>query len=72
MKLEVLVVPERPLGVDIVLGMNGITALGGISLRTPTDVEFCAAAAVTHRGHVVDAAETGRDVEFGAAATVTP
>ena len=27
-KLEVLVVPERPLGVDIVLGMNGITALG--------------------------------------------
>lgn len=71
-KLEVLVVPERPLGVDIVLGMNGITALGGISLRTPTDVEFCAAAAVAHRGHEVDAAETRRDVEFGAAATVTP
>ena len=57
--LTALVVPGRPLGVDMVLGMAGITALGVISLRTPTDVQFCAAAA---------AAEVGcQDVVVGAA-----
>ncbi|XP_037082439.1 uncharacterized protein LOC119103095 [Pollicipes pollicipes] len=55
--LEVLVVPDRPLGVDIMLGMSGITALGGISMQTPTDVRFCAAAAVTQRGLEVDAVD---------------
>ncbi|XP_037069745.1 uncharacterized protein LOC119091199, partial [Pollicipes pollicipes] len=55
--LEVLVVPGRPLCVDVVLGMNGITALGGISVRTPTDVRFYGAAAVTQRGLEVDAAD---------------
>lgn len=56
--LAALVVPERPLGVDMVLGMSGITALGGISLRTPTDVRFCAAAAeVCCQDVAVDAAD---------------
>ena len=45
--LAALVVPNRPLGMDLVLGMSGITALGGVSLRTPADVSFRAAAAVT-------------------------
>ena len=44
--LQALVVPDRPLGMDMVLGMSGITALGGVSLRTPADVRVCAVAAV--------------------------
>ena len=53
--LAALVVPERPLGMDLVLGMSGIAALGGVSLRTPTDVSFRVAAAVTRPGLKVDA-----------------
>ena len=65
--LAALVVPDRPLGVDLVLGMAGITALGGISLRTPTDVRFCAAA--TEVGcQDVAATEVGcQDVDVDAA-----
>ena len=44
-KLAALVVPARPLGVDVLLGMPGIAALGGMSVKTPGDVTFCAAAA---------------------------
>ncbi|KAF0301931.1 Salivary glue protein Sgs-4 [Amphibalanus amphitrite] len=58
--LAAFVVPDRPLGVDMVLGMSGITALGGISLRTPTDVRICAAAAaaeVDPQGLALDAAD---------------
>ena len=33
-----LVVPERPLGIDMVLGMSGGTALGGVRLTAPADV----------------------------------
>lgn len=56
--LAALVVPDRPLGMDLVLGMSGITALGGVSLRTPTDVSFRAAAAVTRgQGVTVNAAD---------------
>ena len=54
--LEALVVPDRPLGVELILGMSGITALGGVSLRTPTDVTFRAAAGVTRAREIaVDA-----------------
>ena len=42
--LVALVVPDRPLGMDMVLGMTGIMALGGVSVRTSADVQFCAAA----------------------------
>ena len=53
--LAALVVADRPLGVDLVLGMSGIVTLGGVSLRTPTDVSFRVAAAVTQQGLRVDA-----------------
>ena len=53
--LAALVVTDRPLGVDLVLGMSGIVALGGVSMRTPADVSFRVAAAVTRQGLTVDA-----------------
>ena len=43
-QLEVLVVEEKPMGVDVVLGMTGITSLGGVNVRNPADVRFCGAA----------------------------
>ena len=43
-RLEALVVPSRPMGVDAILGMTGISAMGGVSVRAPADVRFCAAA----------------------------
>ena len=56
--VAVLVVPDRPLGMDVVLGMSGITALGGVSLRTPTDVSFRVAAGVSRvQGVTVNAAD---------------
>lgn len=58
-QLEVLVVDERPMGVDLILGMSGITALGGISVRGPSDVHFCGAAsrAASHQPPAVDTAD---------------
>ena len=43
--LSVLVLGQRPLGVDLILGMSGITALGGVVVKSPTDVSFCGGAA---------------------------
>ena len=33
-------VPDHPPSVELILGTSGITALGGVSLRVPTDVTF--------------------------------
>ncbi|KAF0308752.1 hypothetical protein FJT64_020068 [Amphibalanus amphitrite] len=41
--LETLVVDERPLGVDMVLGVSGISALGGVTVLSPSVVRFCGA-----------------------------
>ncbi|KAF0307097.1 hypothetical protein FJT64_021512 [Amphibalanus amphitrite] len=41
--LETLVVEERPLGVDMVLGVSGISALGGVTVLSPSVVRFCGA-----------------------------
>ena len=41
--LETLVVEKRPLGVDMVLGVAGIAALGGVTVLSPTEVRFCGA-----------------------------
>ena len=41
--LEALVVDQRPLGADMVLGMSGIGALGGVTVLSPDDTRFCAA-----------------------------
>ena len=38
--LNALVVREKPLGFDLVLGMDGIEALGGVTLMSPCDVQF--------------------------------
>ena len=37
--LSALVVPVRPMGVDVVIGMKGITALGGVAVGTPLHVQ---------------------------------
>lgn len=39
-----LVVKERPLGVDAVLGMNSISALGGVIIKSATEVHCCGGA----------------------------
>ena len=42
--VEVLVVSERPMGADMIIGMAGIAALGGITVIRPTEVRFCGTA----------------------------
>ena len=42
--ISVLVLGQRPLGVDLILGMSGIVAVGGVVVRSPSDVSFCGAA----------------------------
>ena len=37
-------VDQRPLGAEMVLGMSGISALGGVTVRSPVRAQFCAAA----------------------------
>ena len=43
--LEALVVDQRPLGADMVLGMSGIGALGGVTVLSAGEARFCAAGA---------------------------
>ena len=40
-QVHTLVMNEPPLGVDAVLGIAGVTALGGVVVKSPTDVQFC-------------------------------
>ena len=42
-ELDVLVTSERPMGVEMVLGITGITALGGVSVESASEVRFCGA-----------------------------
>ncbi|XP_043201309.1 uncharacterized protein LOC122370107 [Amphibalanus amphitrite] len=44
-RVSVLVVSERPLGVELIIGMSGISSLGGVSVQSPSQVRFCGAAA---------------------------
>ena len=39
-KLRALVVEERPLGMEMILGMDSVQALGGVRVYSPTAVEF--------------------------------
>ena len=39
--VSALVTEEKPLGFLMVLGMDGVQALGGVSVRSPTEVLFC-------------------------------
>ncbi|KAF0314327.1 hypothetical protein FJT64_015207 [Amphibalanus amphitrite] len=41
--LETVVVEKRPLGVDMVLGIAGVSALGGVTVLSPSEVRFCGA-----------------------------
>ena len=61
--LEVLVVEKRPLGVDLVLGVAGITALGGVTVLSSSEVRFCGA--VCRAPLAVEAPDF--DVQFDAA-----
>ena len=38
--VEVLVVSTRPLNFNFILGMNGVSAFRGVTVRTPSDVRF--------------------------------
>ncbi|XP_045101323.1 uncharacterized protein LOC123498225 [Portunus trituberculatus] len=42
-RLEALVVSQPPLGADVVLGIAGIEALGGVTVKSASDVQFCGA-----------------------------
>ena len=42
-QMQALVVSEPPLGVDVVLGIAGIEALGGVVVKSTSDVQFCGA-----------------------------
>ena len=72
--IPVLVLGQRPLGVDLILGMSGIAALGGVVVRSPSDVSFCGDVACA--GAVKPSAEPGEgtpvatDVGHGGAASV--
>ena len=63
--LEVLVVEERPLGVDVVLGVAGISALGGVTVLSPAEVRFCGA--VCHAPPPLDIETRDFRVQFDAA-----
>ena len=38
--VSALVVEERPLGFNVILGMDGVEAFGGVMVRSPSDVRF--------------------------------
>ena len=42
-ELDVLVMEDRPMGVDAVIGVPGISVLGGVMVGSPSDVRFCGA-----------------------------
>lgn len=52
--VDVLVVRERPLGVEFVLGVGGISALGGVMIGSPSDVRFCGAVSGPAAGRLCD------------------
>lgn len=39
--MNVLVACERPLGVDVVLGISGISALCGVIVKSTSEIQFC-------------------------------
>ena len=54
-EVSVLVLSRRPLGVDLILGMGGISALGGVVVRSPSEVAFCGGAIAAGSELAVDA-----------------
>ena len=40
-EVDVLVLDEKPMGIEMVLGMPSISALGGVVIGSPSDVKFC-------------------------------
>ena len=40
-RVDVLVIDRPPLGLDMILGMSGISALGGVYVLTPSQLRFC-------------------------------
>lgn len=40
-EVNVLVLDEKPVGIEMVLGIPGISALGGVAIGSPSDVKFC-------------------------------
>ena len=72
--ISVLVLGQRPLGVDLILGMSGITALGGVIVKSPSDVSFCGGVVCTgavmpsqRPGTATPVAEAATAIEGGAA-----
>ena len=51
-QVDVLVIDRPPLGLDMILGMSGISALGGVYVLTPSQLRFCG---------VTETSQSGRD-----------
>ena len=75
-EIEVLVVSAPPMGVDAIVGMSGIAALGGVSVLRPSEVRFCGATrgsapevetGTTSRTATEDTGVAGRPEDAGAA-----
>lgn len=41
--IPVLVMVYRPIGMDLILGMSGISRLGGVTIESPSSLRFCGA-----------------------------
>ena len=54
-EISALVMDQRPLGVELILGVDGISALGGVIVKSPTDLVFCGGAVAPEARLSVDA-----------------
>ena len=54
-EVDVLVLDDKPMGIEMILGVPSISALGGVSIGSPSDVKFCGKAKVADDSLVVDA-----------------
>ena len=47
-EVRVLVLDEKPMGIEMVLGVPSISALGGVTIGSPSDVKFCGEVNLAH------------------------
>ena len=63
-EVSALVVRERPLGFGVILGMDAIQALGGVTVRSPCEVRFaCEETSCTVAGVAAEDSQTELKVE---------
>ena len=54
-EISALVMDRRPLGMELFVGVDGISALGGVIVKSPSDVVFCGGAVAPEARLSVDA-----------------